>query len=652
MPTKKSLATIFDRNYCLLQMKRHRYLALVPLGIFAGLILLCISLDVRISALMLVIVPYAFAIVPMTALVMYRSYAIKNEASHLHSLPLTREAIFISSYIAGLLLIVVPLTIMLSLVCIEGDFNLTMVFSAFALAVFYYTIASLGCILGGNLSTQLMMMCALAFGPVLVYLLINYCVHSASFGGVEWSLLDGKVLIWLCPIISAIDFMTFDTYMYLEWFDMNAPWPYWWVHLLIVIGIFALCIYLIKKRPMEFAGQSTVFKKTNEFLLQPLIFLAIVYATFSICTLVIFNGAYFNTELYVKLLALLVGTSLIVAIMMQIWFDTSVRKTMMQYLSKSCALTLLACAMFLIPLYFVERQDITKNEDGIVVSLDMPYGQNIFARKLFEKEDQQTINDIKAFIEDNSEHFVVRPPLDRWDSDIFYLRVMSDDYTQYRTYYFYAKDFNSKIGKYEGIVNLIKASREEYIKRLANEEDFFQDEYGNIYDGEKFVETVRSTFEDQPSEYYLTRITEGNEVPYYSNSFLTYITTFSSMNYEHWYDYVTSHCEPLLSDYEWQKVQDIIYGLEDFSLDDKEYSFDIPMDKLEFDGVNVYDADILSVQDKIVELRLIYSYLVDEDITIDDMEFFEGTIINIQTRVKVDLNQETATLVEVEGVSY
>lgn len=658
MPTKKFLATLFNKDYFLLQLKRHRWLAFVPLGIFTGLAILCLALDIPLGALMVLVVPYALCIVPITALIIFRSYAQKNEASHLHSMPIARIAIFISSYFAGLVLLLVPIILMLLAICMDNTFEFRIILSAIALAVFYFTIASLGCVLGGNLPTQLAMMGAIAFGPVLIYLLVKFGVTRLAFGGGNWSATDHKILIWLLPIMSAIAFGT-DSYGLGSYMLDNGnenffnAWPYWWVHLLIVIGLFVLCLYLVKRRATELSGQASVFKRTNEYFLQPVIFLTIVYTLFSICSLVLYDGSYFNTELYLKVFALLLGTSLIVSILMQIWLENHYHRSFIQYLSKSCAMSMLACAIFLIPLYLNENRNIIVNQEYATILLETKYYHStVYFERLKVDENQEVFEELENMVRENKDKCLLTP---RWNGEpCLSLTISNDDYSVSNTYYFYAKDFNQAFLKLDHFIELIKQQRENAVSNFKPEYYTLDDE-GNVYHSSEMVQAMCDSFEATPPDDYLTSVAEALGTGDYLMG-TVYIYSFSSLSFNEWYDSVISDTNKVLKADEWnQAVQYAGYLVEPNRKEVKQIertTKEAPFDQLIIEDYDSYAISIISVEGKKIRMQVPYYVRATEDVEIFDQLFFEDTQFSITANILVDLENGTVTLEEIKGVGY
>lgn len=361
MSWKKFSETFFNQAYFSQLVKRYLWLIYVPLTIFLGFIFLCGMLSIQSSVLGLLLFPYAVCIVPSVALLVFSNYTKKNEISHLLSIPMTRIQQFISAYLAGLCLIVVPLMLMSIFYAITAlnEYIITFILGMFFLAVIYFTLSVLGCVLGGTFATQMMMMATISFGPLMLYAMIELCVNLLALGNMDGGLNFNLVML-ICPLISASDFI------------MTAHWDYWFIHLLGTFMIFGLCLYLVKKRPFELSGEANVFYHAQVFLMRPLLYLNFVYLIFYFCSLNFFMTGRFDTKYYFQIIALLVGIGFLVEFIFDIWFSEGLHTLLtIKNVQRSLMMLLLACSLFLIPLWQRERSRTHYSNQAVSVTLHL-----------------------------------------------------------------------------------------------------------------------------------------------------------------------------------------------------------------------------------------------------------------------------------------
>lgn len=649
---KKCLNNLFNEDYFFLQVKRHRWLALVPLGIFAVLVFLCLVLDIDVEILNLLFLPYAIAIVPASAVTVFKNYGEKNDMSALLALPMQRKAIFISNYLAGLMLAIVPLTIICATISPHGYVGNTII--AFqALAVFYYTIACLGCLLGSHLWMQLMMMAVIAFGPVLVYVLINACIKSIAFGEIATTVLDSSMIPRLTPIFSAGNFV------------YGHSWDYAGLHIFITISLFSLALYINQRRPAELAEEMTLYKNANRFFLQPLLFLNIVYLTFLVCSEVVFTGLYFNRDFYLKAIILLVGTSLIVAILMQIWFSPqSSKNTFLSYLSKAGTMSILACAMLLIPLYQREkaRDDYHIPEGEFMITLQTPSYGVMIDEVYGIAANQKMLDEILGFIDEHRAQFIKGS----WNTgnQQFHLSIqfrdLDNSWSSYQ-YYFSADDFI--LSDFPYFEEIMLQERDTIIQN-QKEANYQYDSEGNIYQYDDILATIQTTFKDQSSSHYLNQLSiEEDDLYNMSNwSYRLYLLSFSDLPYEEWHQMIFEKSPMILESEVWQEIQEVTDcfltdhdGEKIIWTDQSQHEI---FEKLMVNNVDLWLMEDLSVNEQKISMVVPIEAYVLEDMFLQEdgkeLQLFENSELTLNYRMTF-IQEEQGMILEVgslEGVAY
>jgi len=264
MSLKSYLNKYFNEDYFKLLLKRHLGLALIPMAVFFCLVFLFAILDIDIEGLIILLIPYAVAMVPLTALILFKSYTKKGDSAYLFSIPLTRPQLFITTYLVGLLMIEVTLLIMTTITFLGYQSELFEgIITFISLGTIYYTFACLGCMLGNQTISQFLNMGVICFGPLALYLLSKLSMMSLTFGSYTTPINDSLVML-ICPLTSAAEFLS------------NGSWPYWWAHILLVAGTLILCIYLVQRRPIEQIGGGEMFEVVKQWVIKPMIYLNIV----------------------------------------------------------------------------------------------------------------------------------------------------------------------------------------------------------------------------------------------------------------------------------------------------------------------------------------------------------------------------------------
>lgn len=552
MLSKKYLDKFFNIDYFKFILKRNLGLCLIPLAVFFCLLLLCGILGFDLDALVMFLLPYAVAIVPLTALILFKPLTKKGDASYLTSIPLNRTQIFITTYTVGLLMIETSLTIMTFISFLGYTSELAEGLLVFqSLGIIYYTFACLGCMMGGHTITQFLTMGVICFGPVALYLLTKLNLVNLTFGNYTTPINDHLIML-ICPLLSAFEFLS------------DNRWPYWWAHILLVLGILGMCVYLMKRRPIEETGQGTLFKNVDKWIVRPVIYLNIVYVIFNICVFVAFSEAHpYDFSFYMRVILLLIGTSLLVSFLISIWTTKNLKSLFhFKELNYQVVMILLSCGVLLIPLWQNEKARI-KNINGFTtVSLRLPLSYVNYHAILPEKDVLQyleTIDQHRDEFMSNSNFYY-----DDAQSTLY----IGENYEQ--SYYFNVDKINDEV------VDVIEAvlldGRNEnnagnyyyhaFNYDLSSEKAMYID--GAIYNTESILKAVKSTYQEQLSTEFLSQLIlerdyydtlYERQLDVWSDMVMDYYPiTFSTMNYFDWLAYVKEHSTMVLDQAEWQKV--------------------------------------------------------------------------------------------------
>lgn len=644
MPMKKYLNDIFNLDYFGLLMRRFGWLAGVPLAVFAAMVVLCLFLNTNLAFLNFFYIPYAIAAVPGTALLVFKDHTNKNEVSYLLAIPLKRTTIFLTTYVVGLILVLLPLIIITPFL-FNGD--VSALFAFIILGTFYYNIACLGCFLGNSMWLQLLMMGALAFGPVLLYILLCACIQAVLFGqGME---MYSIFVMGLLPLVSA------DKYM------RDLSWPYWWIHLMIFLLVFGLCFYINRHRSTELSSESGVLKYARNYFLKPLFFLNLVYLIFWICAELTLGGLYYNEAFYFRVIVLLVGTSIMVALLMRLWFDAGNGHFLHFHGFSYClVMTLLACTLFFIPVYLKERKE---TKIGTISEMNVSLGNDyeIFNAQqvLSNPNDRYTL---MRFIQSHRDHFIKASWQDVNTSFYLDIGILQQDGTYNdQRYYFKAEDFS--INDFPFLVEIWQEQREKLLDLLRGDTLYFQDYDGEIYLTEDYCQAIKSTFRDQPSDDYLQKMVVANQdMNIWTIMYRLYLASMTEQSYQEWLKEIKSICPTAVS----SEIWDACTALGDLFLEDHDTAgivweknsqhecFDnLLVTGLEWDG-----SYILSHHDDQLEMRLPISVdvLYDTAITIDhdQWQLFAGDVIILVYHVQFikDGGQYTMHIGHLEEVIY
>lgn len=573
---------------------------------------------------------------------------------------MTRIQQFISAYLAGLCLIVVPLMLMSIFYAITAlnEYIITFILGMFFLAVIYFTLSVLGCVLGGTFATQMMMMATISFGPLMLYAMIELCVNLLALGNMDGGLNFNLVML-ICPLISASDFI------------MTAHWDYWFIHLLGTFMIFGLCLYLVKKRPFELSGEANVFYHAQVFLMRPLLYLNFVYLIFYFCSLNFFMTGRFDTKYYFQIIALLVGIGFLVEFIFDIWFSEGLHTLLtIKNVQRSLMMLLLACSLFLIPLWQRERSRTHYSNQAVSVTLHLSSDYDFYV-VVGQEENDVTLKDVNEFLEyvdDHRNKFVRNSVIDGEETYMLWLNFYDEDgdtdTTQY--YYIMPEEVDDDLSHF--MSKIMKADREEWeISFMMNQTgDYHEGEDGNLYLKEDLIANIQKSYQESFSkddfQNFSTPWLEDDVKSYSEVSDLKsiYVLSFANEDFESWLDQIYSMSSPVLLASEMRELDSLAMNFDDGYRTQNKYiiasseqeTFD-SLEAITFD--DIYDWKFLEVDENKVSAIICLDAMTKAEFELsNDNLLFDQQAVRLEYNVdfqKID-GQWTMQLVSLEEVIY
>lgn len=617
-------------------------LAIIPLAVFLCLVILIGILGFEPDALMMFLLPYAVAIVPLTALILFKPYTKKGDSSYLLSIPLTRTQIFLTNYLVGLTLILLTLVIMTPISLVGNDFIdiIRAMWMFISLGVIYFTFACLGCMMAGQTITQFLIMGVICFGPIALYLLNKVSVAAITLGGYSTPFNDSFVMI-ICPLVSAMEFISgYPTYR----------WPYWWAHILIVIACLGLCLYLIKRRPVEQTETGTLFENVDRLVVKPVVYLNLVFVIFNICLYLVLNQTHqYDVSYYLSVLALLLGSSLLVNFLLAIWTSKNLKSLFnFKELIYQVSLVLLSCIFLLVPLWQNEqaRFDLLDREDNTVrVALPFTYYHSYKAS--LDKEKLASL--LEEILEDRSKLTSYN-----YDQNTGYICINYDQY-----YYFDTEDLSESLNNFIQVILL--ESRDDYLGMLANKEALIQTEQG-VYLQSSIRQAIFATYKYEMNDSFISRMShidelemqlmnQGGHLYDLSNYILEfYPLSFTDLDYISWVKAVDENLTADFSKSEWKEITDVATDFSKGTITSKHLKPVLEIIEIE----KIYDSSswyIYEADEDYLNIRFNILANILDDYNTDEMTLFKDT--QTEFTVEVHLNKVNGQWIPTfEGVYY
>lgn len=650
MPWKKfSVTKIFNMDYYRLLLRRYAWLLALPIVIYTVMTILFGLLMIPGGLLLVLIAGYALAIVPFVALLLFVVYTKKSEANHLLSLPLTRLQIFISQFLVGLTLIVIPLLWMSVLCVLTNDVGSTSEMSQFIvgmvlLAVIYFSFATLGCVLGGNTATQVLSMGVICFGPELLLVFVNDCVNQLVFGSIPF-LSDSDWFYAIFPLAGGLSFI------------FDGSWPMWGWHFVLFILTLGLSVALFKRRPMELAGQTQAFFESQKYLVRPLFYFALVYMIFVPLSATMLLDGYYDTLYYTKVIVLLLCVSLLVVFLVNVWFSESFSHLFSKNsISQMILLSVSCCTIFFIPLFQREnmRMNILQKNDVAFSLTD--YNQIHLS---WDNTNHDETAELLTYIDNHRELF----SRNEATYSLYFTAEDGDGFLQQH----YRIDPSRIDDEFLDILKrgIIK-SRQDY--QLFNEEDtpLCVKVNGALYDLATFDEIVRTTWQEYLSLDNLKQATIAQDAFDYSSPYIdhfafveSYLMSLTNLDFDTWFKQVMAQLPLVMPSEQLAAIEEVTQYL-GTEYDNLHIVWDEEEKQL-VDHIYLWGAedscawDYLSIEENYVHAKVEIQGEVIDDIetsTKDDLFNGSNTTLKYDCEFKKENGQWTMYINRLEEVIY
>lgn len=481
------------------------------------------------------------------------NYLYNNKLSKtIHSLPITRTAMYISNILAGFVAIIIPYIIATITVGIYCAFNGYSFFSAFpalgsdiCFSLIFYSIGILSVMLTGHILSTPAMFMILNFGIFLIENLYLIITHSMLFGLNEYS--DCGHIIFT-PIVYLCMKFTPD-------YSLSANTLFMKENTLIVFAVYTvlaiiLCVVsciLYNYKKLENQGDPITIKKIQPFfhylltVIAGCILAVILYAIFSATT----AESFFTLSTKIILFVLFIISSLIAFYVIKMLFTKTVRvfKTFNRGLLVYGGISTIIFVIFAFDLFNIEQQIPEKNSIKTAsISVD---GYSI------DTSNQEIINKILAIhgdIIDNKDEIIKSANAVYNEDYNYYCNDITINYTkkdgsELKRYYVLLYDYDNAtdelneviIAKARDIVN----SNEAVYSTLKNARRI---ENINFYTVKNVDEDTDNA--DEEDEEYTADIYIPDE---YNDNFKKALLEDAKNGNLHYYEGTEDNCKYLLS---------------------------------------------------------------------------------------------------------
>ncbi|MFV0396178.1 MAG: hypothetical protein ACK5LC_17630 [Coprobacillaceae bacterium] len=370
----------------------------VSLLLFSGFTLLgIISEGAFIMAIGIFLVS-AFVLTTIYAGIVQGYLSNKTDSTYMRTLPIASSTLWFTQYLAGFILIIIPLLIQIFCIYISSiqyetymleAFLSKMFFSAIVLVFIYYSISFFVVCISGKRIGQFLFSLAFYSIPAGLYIGIALIGKTLAMGDINNSSLD-NIRLFL-PVLSGIDFLTN--------YDITT-WPFLIFHLFIGVSFFIGSYFVYKHRPLEKTDEIIIFSPTNY-----MIRIVIVFAgTMAIYLLFIYgaNLVYAHEgNAFILNIVLYIIIGIVFALGMELLFkSTHIYRSLAIYIPLIC-LSIFACYQTGNYNYIKEKEKI-QDMDTISITVG-EYHDEVFYQWIQSELSKETVTKLIDYLEKHKE---------------------------------------------------------------------------------------------------------------------------------------------------------------------------------------------------------------------------------------------------------
>lgn len=295
---------------------------------------------------------------------------VKNEANFVASLPISSVTLWLTHYLAGLLLVIVTLTIEALFIVFfsfrAGIFGYSSTYiclpiATLLLAIIYYTISYfVSCMAGNRLGQFLYTVIAYAL-PVLLYIAVLVTSNMLVPGGIHLD--DASILYLPLPLASGLEFAL----------GNQGNWPYFLGQVLITLVFFVGSYFVYKNRSIENTGDTLLYKGIHQ-ILKVLVVLAVTLTLYIVTiALVGIISDYQTSTIFIAGFVFVVLGALIALFIEIILKGNHIYKSLLYYLP-ILAFCFVSCYLYGQYLYQKNIQHIGESEQTMVTIYNVDKG--------------------------------------------------------------------------------------------------------------------------------------------------------------------------------------------------------------------------------------------------------------------------------------
>lgn len=350
-------------------IKRNILLVKISLITFGGFCLLSWETSLYILPILV------FGVSAVLLTTFYAGYIQKymtnqTEAAFISTLPLEKITMWFTHYLAGLLLILVPLLIegivvdyFIGIQMFFMDEQYSVLIPTILLTLIYYNISYFTVFLCGTRISQIIFSIAIICTPLFfclgIMMLLGDLYPSMDFGSINF-----KMFYAIVPFISGIRFLN------------DGVWPFLTTHIIIMVMFFIASYFVYQNRACEKTGQFSVYKVVNYVVkIYLVITISLILFACVVGLLDVVKNYSFSTIIYMG--AIFVSITIPVAILTEMIFKNSQLYKSLGYYIVISLICFSGCYLFGNSLYNNLITEMVKSEtveliidEEIIIELD------------------------------------------------------------------------------------------------------------------------------------------------------------------------------------------------------------------------------------------------------------------------------------------
>lgn len=262
----------------------------------------------------------------------------KTEAGFVASLPISTFTLWLTQYLAGLLLVIGTLLIesvfiaFMTISSMSIDMSpILLICTTIFLAIFYYTVSFFVSCMAGNRLGQFVYTVIFYALPLLLYIGVE--MLAGTLAPYANGFVTSDLLFLVVPLVSGLECLS------------DGSWPYFMGHVVLIVAFLVGGYYVFKYRNIENTGSALLNKKVN-FFLKIIVAIALTLFMYIIITRIIIIIPNYTFSNIVKAGCIFIILGILLALMLEMLFHNQHMYKSLIYYVPALQLCFVGCYVY------------------------------------------------------------------------------------------------------------------------------------------------------------------------------------------------------------------------------------------------------------------------------------------------------------------